>query len=96
MRTILSAAAIALAASPVVAQPQCAPRPIVVEALAQKFGEHRIGMGIQNGARVVEVFVNAETGSFTVLSTSLAGLSCIVAGGEGWSPDPLPVEGQAL
>ena len=69
----------------------CGPRAVILQALkGEKYGEQVFATGkSENGVHIYEFFLNAETGSFTVLATvvisktegKIAGRSCIVAGG---------------
>jgi hypothetical protein len=82
MKILALAALAALFAFPVMAQPNCAPRDIVVERLAEKFGETRQSLGIGAQGAVVEVFASDETGSWTITVTNPHGLTCLVASGQ--------------
>lgn len=59
----------------------CAPRDQVVARLTESFGESRqaIGLGVNN--TLVEVFASAETGSWTIITTTPAGITCLLASG---------------
>jgi len=61
--------------------PQCAPRPAVLEALANGFGEARRAVGIAGQAHVMELFVNPETGTWTITATRPDGVMCLIASG---------------
>ena len=89
------AAALALLATPVAAETQCAPRPVVVAALTEKFGETRHAIGLNGGGNVIEVYGNLETGSWTITVTSPQGITCLVADGSAFvlTADPAPPEG---
>ncbi len=60
----------------------CAPHAIVVERLADRYGESRqtIALGANNA--LVETFASLETGSWTITVTSPGGLTCLVASGQ--------------
>lgn len=75
--------------------PNCAPRDIVVERLASKYGESRHSMGLGANNAVVEVFASAETGSWTITVTSVRGLTCLVASGQAFEDlaEALPDDG---
>ena len=73
-----------LMASPIHAQPaQCAERAGVVEALKAKYGEVQVMMGKQDGGSdaIVEIFSNPITGTWTVLRSNMAGVTCLLASG---------------
>lgn len=60
----------------------CADRERVVERLADAYGESRQSMGLALNNSVVEVFASLETGTWTIVVTSAAGLTCLVASGQ--------------
>lgn len=80
----LGVGAILLAAQTAVAGPsnKCAPRGTVVGHLADKYGEARRAIGLAGQNQVVEVYASDETGTWTILVTSPAGISCLVASGD--------------
>ena len=85
-RTLLLApiaAAAILASTTANAQSICGPRPGIIEVLKSKFSEEQNGVGIVNQATVFELYVSAE-GSWTMLATNTAGISCIVGSGTNW------------
>jgi len=103
MRRELIASAFALgafflAAGTVYAQsnPNCAPRAMVVDRLAGQYGETRQSMGLGGNNQVVEVFASPETGTWTIVVSTAAGLSCVVAAGQGFEnlAEPLPAKGK--
>lgn len=59
----------------------CGEREKIIEDLANNHGETRqsIGLGLNN--MVIETFASSETGSWTILATTPAGKSCLVANG---------------
>lgn len=78
--------ALGLSTSWALAQTNCGPVVQVREALANKYGESVVARGLiadQSGqiAAVMETWVNGESGSWTVLMTTPAGVSCIAASG---------------
>jgi len=62
----------------------CAPRDIIVGRLADKYGETRKSMGLNQNNGVVEVFASLETGTWTILVTMPTGMSCLMAAGQNW------------
>jgi hypothetical protein len=90
------AVAVALLAGPVVAEGQnCAPREMVVERLASKYGEVRQSMGLGANNVVIEVFASEKSGTWTITVTSVSGLTCLVASGQAFEAmvEALPAEG---
>lgn len=89
---VLTAIALALAwlvvALPSIALAQqrqnCAPRDIVVERLADGFGESRQSIGLGAQGAVVEVFASTETGTWTITVTTPTGMTCLVASGQAY------------
>ncbi len=83
--------------APVLAQAQtpanCAPRDVVTERLADRFGEARRMIGIASNNTVVETYASDETVSWSITVTLPNGLTCLVAAGEAFQArtDPLPV-----
>jgi hypothetical protein len=84
MRKVALAAALTLATTaPVYAQTQCGPLDQVYEVLSNKYDERRIGLGLA-AQGIVEVWVNSETGSFTILGVTPSGMACLLTSGEGF------------
>ncbi len=79
------------------AQPQCAPRAVVLERLASGFGETRQSVGLAQGSQVVEVFASEDTGSWTITVTLPNGTTCLVAAGQAFErvTEALPPDGSA-
>lgn len=59
----------------------CAPRPMVLERLADSYGETRQSIGLGSNNSVIEVFASPSTGSWTITVTMPDGLTCLVAAG---------------
>ncbi len=74
---------------------QCAPRAAVLSALADKYNEARRGIGMAGSVVVMELFSNAETGTWTIIATRPDGISCLVASGTEFEAvnDPAPAKG---
>jgi len=92
---LLIATALAVTPAFVLAQQNCAPRPVVVERLANQYGESVIGQGLmRDGNFMLEVFIHPQTGSWTVVTSTPAGMTCTRASGNDWLvtdpaiPDP--------
>ncbi len=73
----------------------CAPRPAVLEQLAEKYGETRQSIGLAAQGSVVEVFASHDTGSWTITVTMPNGLTCLVASGQSFETlaEALPAKG---
>lgn len=63
-------------------QASCAPRAVVVERLATKYGETRQSIGLGANNAVVEVFASLTSGSWTITVTTATGIACLVASGQ--------------
>ncbi|WP_285672108.1 hypothetical protein [Paralimibaculum aggregatum] len=81
----LAAALGAATAPPAQAQQmRCGPRAKIVAHLEKKYGETRHSVGLQQGRGLVEVYANADSGSWTILLTTPQGLSCLMAAGDAY------------
>jgi len=65
-------------------QSRCGPHLEITDILKSVYGEKMIGMGVMTSKSITEIWVNYKTGSWTVLTTSSNGTSCIKAGGVRW------------
>ncbi|WP_050929165.1 hypothetical protein [Aestuariivita boseongensis] len=76
---------LALAATEVSAQSaNCAPRAMVIERLADTYGESRQSIGLGGEGQIVETFASAETGTWTITVTLPSGITCLVASGQAY------------
>jgi hypothetical protein len=73
----------------------CAPREMVLDRLAEGYGETRQSMGLGANNAVIEVFASDETGSWSITVTQPNGLTCLVASGQGFEQlvEALPAKG---
>jgi len=62
----------------------CADHAVVVERLAERFGESRQSIGLGSDNAIVEVFASMDTGSWTITVTRPGGLTCLVAAGQAY------------
>lgn len=62
-------------------QPNCAPRDMVLQRLAQGYGESRQAIGLGSNNAMFEVFAS-EAGSWTITVTFPDGATCLVASGQ--------------
>ncbi|MFD1160659.1 hypothetical protein [Roseovarius aestuarii] len=96
-KTIIFSALAVLIAAPALAQSgqHCAPRDMVVDRLAKKYGETRQSMGLGANNAVVEVFASDKSGSWTITVTSANGVTCLVASGQAFEElaEVLPADG---
>ena len=86
-RVAYASLALALISTPALGQQRiCAPDVKALSAkLAEKFGEHLTGAGVDANGSMVSVFSNPESGSWTMAVTRPEGTSCVVSSGEGWA-----------
>jgi len=66
------------------AQSACAPRADVLETLRNRYGEAIVAGGVTTKGVLLEVVASNDGGTWTLIATSPAGVSCLVAAGEGW------------
>ena len=70
--------------TPEIAQPRsCMPHEGADDKLRSEYGEKVLGHGVSSDGTLIEIFL-APSGTFTVIKTTPAGLSCVVDFGEGW------------
>lgn len=77
---LLVATGIAALGAPAIAAPHCAPRPQVLDILADRYGEGRRAIGIAADGSVMEIFA-APTGTWSLTVTLPDGRTCLVASG---------------
>ena len=65
------------------AQGVCGDREKIVAALEQGYGERKSAVALTDSGGLVELYVAAD-GSWTLLYTVPAGLTCFLAAGEAW------------
>lgn len=60
----------------------CGDRDRIVAQLIAENGESRRSVGLQQDAQTMEIFANAETGTWTIIVAMPSGLACLVASGD--------------
>lgn len=70
----------------------CLPRPEMVKQLKIRYAEAPVAMGLQSGGDMVEVFASPQGNTWSIVSTSPRGFSCLVVHGQSW--ETLPQIGQ--
>jgi len=102
MKTTTYVTALALSAAvlvspvPVAAQSMCGARDAVVDMLGARYGETVRSVGLAGTNRIVEVFASDETGSWTIVVTNAAGVTCLVASGQHYAEVAAVPEGAPL
>lgn len=72
---------------PFPASAACLPYDLTTQQLAEKYGEAREAWGIAvSEVGLLELWVNRDTGTVTVLLQTPDGRACPVAAGEYWQP----------
>lgn len=76
-------------------QGNCAPRDVVLQRLAEGYGETRQAIGLGANNAVVEVFAS-DAGSWTITVTLPNGVTCLVASGQAYETlaEALPARGE--
>lgn len=52
--------------------------------LEERFAEKPVAAGLESGGRLIELFASADSTSWTMVTTTPAGESCVMAAGEYW------------
>ena len=72
-------------------RPSCAPQKKVADHLGERFSEAPVGIGLTANGHVMQVYSTADGESWTLVSTTPQGVSCILAAGRHWQPlEPEP------
>jgi hypothetical protein len=61
----------------------------IAKQLGAKYDEAPVAFGLQSNGNLLQVWSSAANGTWTIVSTTPAGISCIVAAGKRW--ESLPV-----
>ncbi|MEM7427367.1 MAG: hypothetical protein AAF441_14830 [Pseudomonadota bacterium] len=73
--------------------PFCAERGALVERLGSKYQEKRHGLGITSADQGALEFFASDEGSWTIIVTTTAGKTCILATGHSWHATPASLMG---
>lgn len=86
MKKLLLAAVLVCLSAPAFAQAQCNTYENVNKLLgAEKYQEVVVAAGVSTSGRLVEIYLNEETGGFSIVSTSADKTSCLVLAGDGFT-----------
>ena len=67
----------------------------VARQLGATYAEAPASLGIQSNGNLLQVFTSADTGTWTIVSTTPGGMACVLAAGDRWESLPLPKGGRA-
>jgi len=76
----------------------CSLRSQIVDYLKVKWGEELVGAGQQKGGNLIELWLNRDTRTFTILMTpkQKKDYSCVMSGGLGWQAAGQKGQGQGI
>jgi len=95
LKTLILAGALAVGTNAASAQYQyCVEHGDLVAHLREQFQERQFAFGLIGHMAIMEVYV-ADSGSWTIIVTDVAGRSCIVAAGEHWENVMIPTDQDA-
>ncbi|WP_288141999.1 hypothetical protein [Mesorhizobium sp.] len=95
LKTLILAGALAVGTNAASAQYQyCVEHRDLVAHLSEQFQERQFAFGLIGQMAIMEVYV-ADSGSWTIIVTDVAGRSCIVAAGEHWENVVIPTDQDA-
>ena len=82
------AVAACLAAMPATAAQvgPCGKRADILRELTANYGEVPVAAGLNDQGNLVELLISADGATWTVMISSPAGVSCLAASGENWTP----------
>jgi hypothetical protein len=60
----------------------------IAKQLSSKYEEAPVAFGLQSNGNLLQVYASEGKGTWTVVSTTPAGMSCIVAAGKSWETRP--------
>ena len=79
----------ASAQTPSVGRLPCHSHAEIAKQLGMKYKEAPISIGLQSNGNLLQVFASKDSGSWTILSTTPKGMSCILAAGKSWEQKEL-------
>ncbi|RWK29325.1 hypothetical protein [Mesorhizobium sp.] len=92
LKTLILAGALAVGTNAASAQYRhCVEHGDLVAHLSEQFQERQFALGLIGDMAIMEVYV-ADSGSWTIIVTDVAGRSCIVAAGEHWENMVIPTD----
>lgn len=86
--------ALAMPAPAIAQAPPCAPFDNVVQQLGEDYGESAIGYGLSTNGAATVVFVNENTGTWSIVILTPDGMGCMPAAGGDWAePEAFMIHG---
>jgi hypothetical protein len=64
------------------AQAACAPHDVMIERLADGWGEARLSVALDRAGNMIETYANLDTGTWTITVTTPGGPTCIIGAGQ--------------
>jgi len=86
-KVVILASVMSLLSLPAMAQVVCSERGKSLDRLATGYKESPVAMGLASNGSVLEVLAFTD-GTWTIIVTTPAGRSCVVASGEAWEEVP--------
>lgn len=83
-------------AQTVMAQQPCDSTEDIETGLGERWGEWPVAQGATRSGQLMQVWVNPETGTFSVLHVTGNGLTCFVSTGDGFDMLPPPIPGDDM
>jgi len=65
----------------------------IAKQLSSKYDEAPVAFGVQSNGNLLQVYASSDKRTWTVVSTTPTGVSCIVAAGKSWESLPLIKDG---
>lgn len=90
MRLLIIAAILAALSFPAVAN--CLPHELLANTLAERYGESLVGDGLARDQSVIELFVNPQSRTWTVVARTPNGYGCILSAGEAFNVAPAALD----
>jgi hypothetical protein len=79
---------LSIGANAAFAAPACTSYDTMSELLAREYAENPVAAGLAHTGKLLQVFAAKDGSSWTVVLTRPDGVSCIVAAGRYWQPEP--------
>ena len=92
MKLMMIAALAVFSAAPVLAQTVCLHHDVIMERLADEYGEARVSVALTQTGAMLEIYANLETGTWSAVATAPGGESCLIGDGTNYEAI-LPGEG---